>query len=96
MKQLSLIAFALAGALFSVFADDSAGYINPTLGGFVIQNSTAIEMTDEVVEIWEDHVKVTFHFTNLTDEPQKVTVGFPVTSSQFIQPRGASPPRAST
>lgn len=35
-------------------------------------------MTDEVVEIWEDHVKVTFHFTNLTDEPQKVTVGFPV------------------
>ena len=78
MKKLSLIAFVLACTLFSVFADDSAGYINPTLGGFVIQNSTAIEMTDEVVEIWEDHVKVTFHFTNLTDEPQKVTVGFPV------------------
>ncbi|MBO4438205.1 MAG: DUF4424 family protein [Spirochaetaceae bacterium] len=78
MKKLSLIIFALVCALFSVFADDGHGYVNPTLGGFVIQNSTAIEMTDEVVEIWEDHVKVTFHFTNLTDEPQKVTVGFPV------------------
>ena len=78
MKKLFLIAVALACTLFSVFADDGHGYVNPTLGGFVIQNSTAIEMTDEVVEIWEDHVKVTFHFTNLTDEPQKVTVGFPV------------------
>ena len=78
MKKLFLIVVILLCALFSVFADDGHGYVNPTLGGFVIQNSTAIEMTDEVVEIWEDHVKVTFHFTNLTDEPQKVTVGFPV------------------
>ena len=60
------------------FADDGYGWINPFLGGFEIQESSSIEMTDEVVEIWEDHVKVKFHFTNLTDEHQKVTIGFPV------------------
>lgn len=78
MKKAFLIALALICALFSVFADDAAGWINPSLGGFEIKDNSAIEMTDEVVEIWEDHVKVKFHFTNLTDEPQKVTIGFPV------------------
>ena len=60
------------------FADDGHGWINPFLGGFEIQESSSIEMTDEVVEIWEDHVKVKFHFTNMTGEHQKVTIGFPV------------------
>ena len=41
MKKAFLIALALACTLFSVFADDGHGYVNPTLGGFVIQNSTA-------------------------------------------------------
>lgn len=78
MKKAFLIALALICALFSCFADDASGWINPSLGGFEMKDNSAIEMTDEVVEIWEDHVKVKFHFTNLTDEPQKVTVGFPV------------------
>lgn len=78
MKKTFLIALALICVLFSVFADDASGWINPSLGGFEMKDNSAIEMTDEVVEIWEDHVKVKFHFTNLTDEPQKVTVGFPV------------------
>ena len=79
MKRKILLFLSIFIFLYmNIFADDAHGYVNPTLGAFEIQNSTAIEMTDEVVEIWEDHVKVTFHFTNLTDEPQKVTVGFPV------------------
>ena len=78
MKKAFSIALALICTLFSGFADDASGWINPSLGGFEMKDNSAIEMTDEVVEIWEDHVKVKFHFTNLTDEPQKVTVGFPV------------------
>ena len=78
MKRTILLSILVFFLRMYIFADDAHGYINPTLGGFVIQNSTAIEMTDEVVDIWEDHVKVKFHFTNLTDETQKVTVGFPV------------------
>lgn len=64
--------------LAGLFADDSDGYIDPTLGGFVISQSESIEMTEEVVEIWEDHVKVTFWFTNLEDSAQTATIGFPV------------------
>lgn len=63
---------------FYCFADDASGFIAPKFAGFEIQENSAIEMTDEVVEIWEDHVKVKFHFTNLTDETQKVTIGFPI------------------
>lgn len=72
--------FILGFVLLPCFADDGHGYIDPYLGGFVIEQSDSIEMTEEIVEIWEDHVKVTFWFTNLEDTPQDVTIGFPVES----------------
>lgn len=77
MKKTILLSILIFIGL-NCFADDAHGWIDPILGSFEIQESHAIEMTDEVVEIWENHVKVQFHFTNLTDYDQTVTVGFPV------------------
>lgn len=74
-KILSILFLILAG---TAFADDAHGFIEPTIGGFTIKDTNDIRMMDEVVEIWENKVKVTFHFKNLSDEKKTVTIGFPV------------------
>lgn len=61
-KLIVLLMLCLIGV--NCFADDAHGVIEPYLGGFRIQDCDSIEMTDEVVEIWESKVKVTFHFKN--------------------------------
>lgn len=83
MKKVYYLFFFILISFQNVFADDSIGYIDPSLGGFQIQNSDSIEMTEEIVEIWEDHVKVTFWFTNLEDKEQNVTIGFPVEDFEY-------------
>lgn len=81
-KTFGLILFILI-SFHNIFADDARGFVDPILGGFRIQNSDSIEMTEEVVEIWESHVKVTFWFTNLEDKEQNVTIGFPVEDFKY-------------
>lgn len=78
MKKLICLLLIIYLSFASVFADDGRGVENPILGGFQLYDTEDIEMTDEVVEIWEDHVCVKFHFTNLTHEAKKVQIGFPV------------------
>jgi hypothetical protein len=75
-RLLSVFLILIMGAL--AFADDAHGYVEPTIGGFEIKNTYDIRMVDEVVEIWENKVKVTFHFRNQSDEKKTVTIGFPV------------------
>ena len=77
MKKITVLLLLILISL-GAFADDAHGTIEPSLGGFSIQNCDSIEMTDETVEIWENRVKVTFHFKNLSSQKQTVTIGFPV------------------
>lgn len=78
MKKLIVLLSFICLSFAFVFADDGRGIEDPILGGFQLYDTEDIEMTDEVVEIWEDHVCVKFHFTNLTHEAKKVQIGFPV------------------
>ena len=85
-KLIVLIMLCLIGV--NCFADDAHGVIEPYLGGFRIQDCDSIEMTDEVVEIWESKVKVTFHFKNCSSQKQTVTIGFPVKWYEGVGVRG--------
>ncbi|MBO4638307.1 MAG: DUF4424 family protein [Treponema sp.] len=87
MKKLIILLLLFITSV-NCFADDAHGRIEPYLGGFKIQDCDSIEMTDEVVEIWEDRVKVTFHFKNLSSQKQTVTIGFPVKWYEEIGVRG--------
>lgn len=78
MKKNSIVVFVFVLAVSSVFADDAKVYYDPTVGGMILSNSSEIEMTEEVINIWESKVKVTFDFKNLTDKTISVTMGFPV------------------
>lgn len=83
MKKVFCLSLFIFLFFQNIFSDDARGFVDPVLGGFKIQNSDSIEMTEEVVEIWEDHVKVTFWFTNLEDVEQNVTIGFPVEDFKY-------------
>jgi hypothetical protein len=85
MNKIILFVVTIFVACFSLWGNDGAGVYNPNIGLFSIQNSNAISMDDEIVNIYLDSVSVLFHFRNTTNKPQKVTIGFPILNFPSIQ-----------
>ena len=59
-------------------ADDGAVMYNLNSGTVMLFNSTAIQMVEEDVTYKKNVFQTKFLFKNISDEQQKVTVGFPV------------------
>lgn len=89
-----LLGIAAVMCAISTYGDDGAGIYYPKIGAFTLSESDCIEMTEEIVDIRNDHVTVTFTFTNITEAARTVAIGFPVVDypSQSWEPGDTSEP----
>lgn len=67
-KFLSILFLIMVG---TAFADDTHGFIEPTIGGFTIKDTNDIRMMDEVVEIW-DIDNMTYHWGCFSYKPTSI------------------------